>query len=71
MEIVGKKSAFKDATEFLEKCKGEFDWKFEDIDFEITVEDVHDGAYCRYYPRMLETCASHDALGCPLCGNVM
>lgn len=53
-ELVGKKSAFIDAADFLKQCKGEFEWKFEDIDFEITAEDVQDGAYCRYYPRMPE-----------------
>lgn len=53
-ELVGKKSAFKDAADFLKQCKGEFEWKFDDIDYEITVDHVVDGLYCRYYPRMPE-----------------
>lgn len=51
-EFVGKKSAFKDAADFLVQCKGEFDWKFDEIDFDIRVEHVADGMYCRYYPKM-------------------
>lgn len=53
-EFVGKKSAFKDASDFLEQCKGEFEWKFDEIDFEIKPEHVIDRAYCRYYPKMPE-----------------
>ena len=51
-EFVGKKSGFKDAADFLEACKGEFDWKFDEIDFAVNPDDVFDGVYCRYYPRM-------------------
>lgn len=53
-EFVGKKSEFKDASHFLGECRGEFDWKFDDIDFEIKHEHVIDGMYCRYYPKMPE-----------------
>lgn len=51
-EFVGKKSAFKDANEFIEKCKSEFGHILEEIDFDIRVEYVVEGMYCRYYPKM-------------------
>lgn len=53
-EFVGKKSAFKDPADFLEQCKREWDWKFDELDFEIKKEHVQDRAYCRYYPNMPE-----------------
>lgn len=51
-ELVGKKSAFKDATDFLEKCRGEFDWILDELKFEINAEQVIDGLYSRFYRNM-------------------
>lgn len=75
-DFVGKQSLYKSKSDFLADCFGEFDWILESY---LTEKEWHqmalfkdtsivkDDGYCRYYPKIPDSCGADIENGYMFC----